>query len=108
MTSSLLTRTLPPILKKGISRLCCKRRALEIEILNSSAASAIVSRSASGSGSIDIVVKELCRVGAICRRALQPYHCSDLGATCLNHSRLSAIVGQQIPSTMHAEYVRHH
>ena len=91
MTSCLLTRTLPPILKKEMSRFCCKRRTLDSEIFNSSAASTSVISSPSGSESIDIVVKEQCSVSAISgRQALQRYHCSALRAMRFNDNWLRA------------------
>src|SRR6266516_3046621 len=56
--SLLLKRTLPPTLKKGMSRRCCSRRTVGIEIFNNPATSAMVSSSIAGSKSADISFKE--------------------------------------------------
>src|SRR5258705_4944452 len=63
MRSSLVKRTLPPTLTKGMRRCCCRRRTLATEILSSSATSVIVSSSTDGQGSVDIFFKEQHRAG---------------------------------------------
>src|SRR5579871_3472207 len=74
-------RMLPPTLKKGIKRLCCRRRTLVADIFSRSAASGIVSSaigsagplSKNGEGSgIPILPCVPGRRGPLLRRALGP------------------------------------